>query len=56
MESGSWICTAKERDGVTPATKALTPEQQRIQELEAPVLAGPSRHEDLALLPAFRLA
>ncbi len=26
-----------ERDGVTPATKALTPEQQRIQELEARV-------------------
>jgi len=24
-----------ERDGVTPATKALTPEQQKIQELEA---------------------
>lgn len=24
-----------ERDGVTPASKALTPEQQRIQELEA---------------------
>lgn len=26
-----------ERDGVTPTTKALTPEQQRIQELEARV-------------------
>lgn len=24
-----------ERDGITPTTKALTPEQQRIQELEA---------------------
>lgn len=26
-----------ERDGVMPTTKALTPEQQRIQELEARV-------------------
>jgi len=26
-----------ERDGITPTTKALTPEQQRIQELEARV-------------------
>lgn len=25
----------QERDGTTPASKALTPEQQRIQELEA---------------------
>ncbi|SFI26254.1 transposase [Modicisalibacter xianhensis] len=28
---------AEERDGVTPKSKALTPEQQRIQELEAQV-------------------
>ena len=26
---------AEERDGITPTSKALTPEQQRIQELEA---------------------
>ncbi len=25
----------QERDGITPSAKALTPEQQRIQELEA---------------------
>lgn len=31
-----WVYQLRaERDGVTPATKALTPEQQKIQELEA---------------------
>lgn len=31
-----WVDQLKvERDGVTPSTKALTPEQKKIQELEA---------------------
>jgi transposase len=33
-----WIQQLRaERDGITPTSKALTPEQQRIQELEARV-------------------
>lgn len=31
-----WVSQlAQERDGITPKSKALTPEQQKIQELEA---------------------